>query len=74
MAVELKTPKLYAEHQPETHRTLNPDHTVTEVELPGFVEVGVVLNGVRLPLHRLKAGKLLQRLAEHDGTAEPADE
>lgn len=58
------TPKLYAEHEPETHRTINADRTVTEQELPGFLVVGVELNGVRLPLHRLKAGKFLTRVNE----------
>ncbi len=64
MALELKTPKLYAEHLPEPHRTVNADGTVSEVELPGFIVVGVELNGVRKALARFKAGEILDDLKQ----------
>lgn len=56
----------YAEHHPEEHRTLNPDRTVTLVELPGFLEVGFLVDGVRVPLSKSKAGKFLANLAKHE--------
>jgi hypothetical protein len=57
--------KLYAEHRPEVSRTVNTDHTVTEEELPGFLHIGVVLDGVRKELFRLKAGGFLADLERH---------
>jgi hypothetical protein len=56
MGTDLGTPKLYAEHVPDVDRSLNPDLTVSEVELPGFLEVGVDVNGTRVVLARVKAG------------------
>ena len=62
--MEFKNPKLYAEHHPDVSRTRNSDGSVTEQELPGFVSVGVELNGVRKELYRFKAGKLLGKLEQ----------
>jgi hypothetical protein len=56
MGTDLGTPKLYAEHVPDVDRSLNPDLTVSEVELPGFLVIGVDVNGTRLELARVKAG------------------
>lgn len=61
MAESFESPQLYADHQPETHRTLNADHSVSEQELPGHVEVGVLLHGVKVALARIPAGNLLQQ-------------
>lgn len=62
MAETFDSPSLYAEHQPETHRTLEANRSVSEVELPGHIVVGVVLNGVKKELARFKAGGLLDDL------------
>jgi hypothetical protein len=51
--------KLTAEQVVETHRTLENDHTVTEVELPGEVIVYIEIDGGRLPFTVYKAGKVL---------------
>lgn len=59
MTETLTGAKLYVEHQPESHRSVNSDSTVTEAELPGFVEVGVEVNGARIKLARIKAGGFL---------------
>ena len=56
MGTDLGTPKLYAEHVPDVDRSLNPDLTVSEVELPGFLVIGVDVNGTRVELARVKAG------------------
>jgi hypothetical protein len=56
MGNDLGTPTLYAEHVPDVDRSLNPDLTVSEVELPGFLVIGVDVNGTRLELARVKAG------------------
>jgi hypothetical protein len=56
MGNDLKAPKLYAVHHPDADRTINSDLTVSERELPGFLEVGVEVGGVRIPFLREKAG------------------
>jgi len=53
---------LVAEHVPETHRTLNNDHTVTEVELPGMVTVYLVIDGGRLPFTQLRGADVLEAI------------
>ncbi len=75
-ARSFKKVELYAEHLPELHRTLNSDRSVTEVELPGFVVVGVELDGVRRELARFKAGGFLEDLAaaQKSGKQKPAAE
>lgn len=62
MAETFDSPSLYAEHLPETHRTLQADRSVSEDVLPGHISVGVVLNGVKKELYRFKAGGLLDDL------------
>lgn len=79
MAETFNSPSLYAEHVPETHRTLQADRTVSEQELPGHVSVGVVLNGVKKELYRFKAGGLLddlrrQREQQQNQPAAPSNE
>lgn len=51
-----------AEQITETHRTLENDHTVTEVELPGVVNVYLHIDGAKLLFTQYKAGKVLDAL------------
>lgn len=74
MAVKLTKPELYVEHLPETHRTINPDRTVSEVELPGFIAVGVEVSGVRKEIARFKAGGFLDDLARAKSSKSKPDE
>lgn len=53
---------LEAVQETEIHRTLENDRTVTEVELPGVVNLYVVIDGGRLLLDRLNAGKVLEAI------------
>ena len=53
---------LSAEQVTETHRTLENDHTVTEVELPGTVRVYLHIDGAKLLFTEYKAGKVLDAL------------
>lgn len=71
MAKKFKSVTLYAEHQPETHRSINPDRSVSEVELPGFLEVGVSVDGVRVKLARVKAGGFLDDLRRSKSSGSP---
>lgn len=52
-----------AEHVPETHRTLNNDHTVTVEELPGVVNLYAVFDGGRVLMDRLNAAKVFEAIA-----------
>lgn len=49
---------LSAEQVTEQHRTLENDHTVTEVELPGVVRVYLHIDGGKLLFTEYKAGKV----------------
>lgn len=71
MPTNLSRPKLYAVHHPDADRTVNPDRTVSETELPGFLEVGVEVGGVRIPFLREKAGHFVD---EHGKLAFLPDE
>jgi hypothetical protein len=51
-----------AEQVTETHRTLNSDHTVTEEELPGMVNVYLHIGDGRLLFTQYKAGKVLDAI------------
>jgi hypothetical protein len=53
---------LSAEQVTEIHRTLENDHTVTEVELPGTVRVYLHIDGAKLLFTEYKAGKVLDAL------------
>jgi hypothetical protein len=53
---------LSAEQVTEAHRTLENDHTVTEVELPGVVRVYLHIDGAKLLFTEYKAGKVLDAL------------
>ena len=53
---------LSAEQVTETHRTLENDHTVTEVELPGMVNVYLHIDGAKLLFTQYKAGKVLDAI------------
>jgi electron transfer flavoprotein alpha/beta subunit len=54
--------KFTAEQVTEIHRTLENDHTVTEVELPGVVNVYLEIEGGRLLFTQYKAGKVLDAI------------
>jgi hypothetical protein len=55
---------LSAEQVTETHRTLENDHTVTEVELPGMVNVYLHIDGGKLLFTQYKAGKVLDAIEQ----------
>lgn len=61
MARKFSAPKLYIDHEPDSHFEVDGDGVKQHSELPGFLELGVEVNGVKIPLHRLKAGTLLQQ-------------
>jgi hypothetical protein len=79
---------LSAEQVTEAHRTLENDHTVSEVELPGVVNVYLHIDGGKLLFTQYKAGKVLdaidaaaaaqkqngQPTTESETTEPPADE
>jgi hypothetical protein len=75
VAREFGNVSLYAEHLPEDHTTGGET-----TELPGFVEVGVVVDGARVPLARVKAGDVLEKIdaakqsRSEDEPAEPSGE
>ncbi len=48
--------QIVAEQVTETHRTLENDRTVTEVELPGVFNVYYVIGGGRVLIDQLKGG------------------
>lgn len=54
---------LEAEHVTETHRTLENDHTVTETELPGTVNLYAVFDGGRVLIDQFKAPVVLEAIA-----------
>ena len=53
---------LSAEQVTEAHRTLENDHTVTENELPGVVNVYLHIDGGKLLFTQYKAGKVLDAI------------
>lgn len=63
---------LEAEQVTETHRTLNADHTVTEAELPGTVDVYVVIDGGRLLLTQFPGSRVQDAIkAQADQQQQP---
>lgn len=54
--------KWSAEQVVEMHRTLENDHTVSEVELPGQVDLYVEIDGGKLLFTSFKAGKVLDAI------------
>lgn len=62
MAAQFSDVHLEAEHVPEPHRTLENDLTVTERELPGMVNVYLVIDGGRLLLDQFKAGRVFDAI------------
>lgn len=56
---KFSAPKLYIEHEPESSNEIDGNGVGYQQELPGFLEIGVEVDGHRIPLHRLKAGSLL---------------
>lgn len=58
-----------AEHRPETHRTLNNDHTITTDELPGTVYLYAVFDGGRVLMDMIPAGKVFEAVTKAQATA-----
>lgn len=54
--------QIVAEQVTETHRTLENDRTVTEVELPGVFNVYYVIGGGRVLIDQLKGGVVLDAI------------
>lgn len=67
---KLSTVTWEAEHRPETHRTLNNDHTVTTEELPGQVYLYAVFDGGRVLMDMLPAGKVFEAITNAQANAE----
>lgn len=69
---------LSAEQVTEAHRTLENDHTVSEVELPGVVNVYLHIDGGKLLFTQYKAGKVLDAIdaaaAAQKQNGQPVDE
>ena len=61
--------ELVAEHVTEVHRTLENDHTVTEVELPGVVNVYYVIDGGRILVDQLSGSKVAEAIQNAQKTA-----
>ena len=53
---------LEAEQVTETHRTLEADRSVTEAELPGLINVYLVINGGRILFDQVKAPRVLEEI------------
>lgn len=72
--------RIVAKHVPETHRTLENDLTVTEVELPGTVELYFWIDGGLVPFTHLRGADVIEAIdragAEQKAqeTASPAPE
>ena len=62
MADETYDVHLEVEQVTETHRTLENDRTVTEVELPGVFNVYLVIGGGRILFDQLKGGVVLDAI------------
>lgn len=65
---------LYVDHEPDHSNEVDGDQKAVRVELPGFLEIGVLVNGVKVPLHRLKAGSLLPKLDKARSDAQASAE
>ena len=63
--------QLYAVQKPEKHRTVQSDRSVLEDTLPGTLEVGFVIDGVRVPLMRRKAAGVLADIERHRAATQP---
>lgn len=61
------TPKLYIEHEGEHSTEVDGNGQKYQAALPGFLEIGVEVDGVRIPLTRRKAGALLPAFDEAKG-------
>lgn len=53
----------------EIHRTLENDHTVTEVELPGLIDLYLVVGNGRVRLDQFKAPVILEAIERGDKAA-----
>ena len=53
----------------EIHRTLENDHTVTEVELPGLIDLYLVVGNGRVRLDQFKAPVVLEAIDRGDKAA-----
>lgn len=65
---------LEAEQVTEMHRTQENDLTITEQELPGMVNVYLVIDGGRVLLDQLKAPVVLEAIAAQAKKQAQADE
>lgn len=77
MARTFSTPSFYVDHEPDYSLEDDGNGGKARIELPGFVEIGVEVDGVKVPLKRLKGGLILPRIdaakakAKADAAAAP---
>jgi hypothetical protein len=71
MSRDFATPVPYIDHEGDFSREPDGQGGHMLVDLPGFLEIGFIVNGVKIPLKRLKAGDLLPLL---DAAKEADDE
>jgi hypothetical protein len=67
---EFGTPKLYVRHVPESQADSPDAAHDTADPFTGFIDVGVTVNGVDIPLTREKAGWIGKRLAQAKASSE----
>jgi hypothetical protein len=65
---------VYVDHEPDFTNEVDGNGVKHSIELPGFVEIGVVVDGVKVPLTRQKAGNLLPQLDKAKANAAKAAE
>lgn len=66
--VKFKSVKPYALHVPDYSVETDSTGNKSQVELPGWVEVGFEVDGVKVPVERRKAAGLLADMAAQSKT------
>lgn len=70
---KFSTPKLYVDHEPDSSNETDANGVKYSAALPGFLEIGVVIDGVKVPLTRRKAGALLPAFDEAKAQAKASE-